>query len=355
MKEMLFDPVLLEDFCVKLFEKVAVPEKDARIISRALVVTDMRGIHSHGVVRIARYMDCVLCGGIKPAAEPIVEEESASHLRISANGGLGIAASYKATEMLIRKAQESAISIATVTHSDHFGAAGLYSLMMAEAGLIGYSMGNTCPLMAVTGGTSKIIGNNPFSCSCPAGKYRAVLFDICMSVAANGKLILAAEEGKSIPDGYLLTKDGKPTNDPSEIYKGGIMLPVGDHKGYGFAVMVEMMTSLLGGDGLLSSIHSWNTVPGRDAGSAHCFMAINPKYFGGLEPFVARTEKMIDELKSSNLAPGVDKIRYPGEKEFDKEALAAEKGLLLPVASLHELARAAKIAGLEKELELLGK
>lgn len=340
-----FDAAGLKRFTKNVFVSAGIPAEDAEMIAEVLVVTDMRGIHSHGVVRTARYLDCVQAGGIQPAAELQIMEESPSHLRVSAAGGLGIPASVRTTEKLIAKGKQNPIAIATVNHSDHYGAAGYYALRCAEEGLIGFSMSNTLPLVAIAGGASPAIGNNPFAYACPAGKYRAVLFDICMSVVASGKIEIAAQENKEIPFGWILDPEGKPTNDPHHIGHGAVLLPFGGHKGYGIAVMVEMLASVLSNSGILSGINSWNMIPGQDSNTGHCFMTINPAFFGGLENFVSRTEGMIDELKTCKKAPGVDKIFYPGEIEFAKEADAAKNGIMLSEASVSELKRAAVLAG----------
>lgn len=338
-----FDAGKLKEFTKQVFVSARIPENDAEMMAEVLVTTDMRGVHSHGVVRSARYIDCIFSGGIQPAAQLEILEESASHLRVSAAGGLGIPSSVKTTEKLIEKAKHVPIAIATVNHSDHYGAAGYYAMRCAEEGLAGFSMSNTMPLVAVSGGASAGIGNNPFAYACPAGKYRAILFDVCMSVVASGKIEIASKEHKKIPFGWILDKEGNPTDDPDQIYKGAVMLPFGGHKGYGIAAMVEMMTALLGNSGLLSGVKSWNMVPGQDSNTGHCFMAINPAFFGGLEGFVARTEQMIDELKSGKKTAGTEKIFYPGEIEFEKEREALEKGVPLTDASIQELKRAAEL------------
>jgi len=216
----------------------------------------------------------------------------------------------------------------------------------AEAGLVGFCMSNTCPLMAPTGGASLRIGNNPFAYSAPAGKYRAVLFDICMSMVACGKVEIAAAENHKIPLGWMLDKHGNPTDDPKQYFDGGLMLPFGGHKGYGLAFMVEIMTAILGQAGTLSEVKSWNTVPERDANTGHCFIVINPEFFGGLSQFEARMEHMIAEIIQSPKAPGVERIYYPGEIEFQKEADAKENGVILPEASVEQLRRALKLVNL---------
>ncbi len=324
-----------------------VPAERAESLAEVLLYADMLGIHSHGVMRIARYIECIRSGGIHPLAPLQILEESPCMMRVSANGGLGIPASCEVIRRLIKKAGSQALAAASVSHSDHYGAAGYYALKLAENGLIGFSMSNTCPLIAVTGAAAAGIGNNPFAYAAPAGRYRAVLFDVCMSVVASGKIQLAADNGKPIPEGWILDCTGKPTTDPKEIYNGAIMLPFAQHKGYGFAVMVELLSGVLSGAGILDGVHSWNMIPGEDANTGHFFLAINPKFFGGLETFVSRTEEMIDKLHSAPTLEGVKQIYYPGELEFQSEARALKDGIDLPQSAGEALAKAAAAVGIQ--------
>lgn len=225
----------------------------------------------------------------------------------------------------------------------------------AEAGLIGFCMSNTCPLMAPTGGASLRIGNNPFAYSAPAGRYRAVLFDICMSTVACGKVEIAAAENRKIPLGWMLDRNGNPTDEPKEYFNGGLMLPFGGHKGYGLAIMVEIMTAILGQAGTLSEVRSWNTTPSQDANTGHCFVTVNPECFGGLKQFESRMEHMISEIVNSPKAPGVEKIYYPGEIEFMKETDAGKNGVILPDASVEQLRRASELVDLTFSLTPINK
>ena len=335
----------LKEKVVGICRAGGIPAADAEMIADVLVTTDMRGIHSHGVVRLARYLDCIRAGGIKPAAEPVVLNESASSIMASADGGLGIPASVKIVRRLLDKAEKCAIAVATINHSDHYGAAGYYAMMAADRGFVGFSMSNTCPLVAPTGGRAAAIGNNPFAYAAPGGRHRAVLFDVCMSKVAAGKLVIAAEAGKKIPTDWILTKDGKATDDPNEIWHDAVMLPFAEHKGYGFATLVETMTGVLAMSGMLGGVHSWNTQPGRDADTGHCFIVVNPAFFGGIEAFKARVDAMIDELKACPTVEGAKEVLYPGELEWRREAAALADGVELPEASASELARAERDVG----------
>lgn len=342
-----YDVGQLKAKTAEIAERAGVPPADAAMIADVLVTADARGISSHGVVRLARYIDCIRAGGIKPAAELEILNESPNSLMVSAAGGLGIPAAVKTMDRLLEKAKAQAISIATVSHSDHYGAAGYYAMMAADRGLVGFSASNTCPLVAPTGGRAATIGNNPFAYAAPGAKHRAVLFDVCMSKVAAGKLVIAAEAGQKIPEGLILTKEGRPTTDPGEIWHDAVMLPFAEHKGYGLAVMVEMMTGVLGMAGMMAGVHSWNTQPGRDADTGHSFVVVNPEFFGGAEAFRARIDAMIDELKACPPCEGSAEVLYPGELEWRREAKALAEGVNLPAASIAELNRAAKMAGVE--------
>ena len=162
-----------------------------------------------------------------------------------------------------------------------------------------------------------------------------------MSKIAAGKLEIAMGAGKSVPEGLILTADGEPTTDPSHVWKGAVMLPFAEHKGYGFAVMVELLTAALGMSGMMSGVNSWNMQPGRDADTGHTFIVVNPAFFGGTDAFRSRVDAMIDELKRCPLAAGAKEILYPGELEWRREAAAKAEGIELPEASIKELERAA--------------
>ena len=249
---------LLIDKCHEIFMKAGIPEADAALLTDVLVTTDMRGVNSHGVMRSASYLDCINAGGIRAIAEPQVLSETPASFQVSAAGGLGIPAACKTMRRVIEKCSEQAVVCATVNHSDHYGAAGYYAMMGAEAGLLTFSMSNTCPLVAPTGGRAATIGNNPFAYAAPGERHHAVLFDVCMSKVATGKIAIMAKDGKPIPPDWMLDRNGAPTTDANEVYHGGVMLPFAEHKGYGFAVMVELLTGVLAMSGMMDEVKSWN-------------------------------------------------------------------------------------------------
>ena len=340
----------LKQKCLEIFTRAGISEGDATLLTTVLVTTDMRGVYSHGVLRIASYLDCLSAGGILPNTEIKILSESPASLQVSAAGGLGIPASYKTMSRVIEKCKEQAVVCATVNHSDHYGAAGYYAMMGADAGLLTFSMSNTCPLVAPTGGRAHTIGNNPFAYAAPGQKHHAVLFDVCMSKVASGKIAIMAQEGKPIPSDWILDRNGNPTTDGNEVFHGGIMLPFAEHKGYGFAVMVELMTGVLAMSGMMDEVKSWNKKPGRDSNTGHCFIAINPSFFGGIDRFRQRVDEMIDRLKACPPADGVQEVLYPGELEERRVADALKNGIPLPEPSRKELLRAAQTTGVSLDI-----
>ncbi len=348
-----YDVTPLRRYCTEIFLRAGIPAEDAELTSAALVLTDMRGINSHGVLRAAHYITCIQAGGLRPDGRLEVTADGGGFLRLSAAGGMGIPAAMRATDLLIEHARTQAIAIATLNHSDHYGAAGLYAQRCSDAGLIGFSMSNTCPMIAVTGAAAKGIGNNPFAYAAPGRRHRGILFDVCMSVVASGKIQIAAAENKKIPLGWIVDREGQPTDDPQQIYHGGSFLPFAGHKGYGFAVMVELLAGILANAGILSEVRSWNKTPGRESNTGHCFLAINPDFFGGEEFFRQRIDQMIDSLASAPKAPDCAHILYPGEIEFNHEADALEHGVPLPEPSVDELKKAGKLVGLPFTLPAL--
>jgi LDH2 family malate/lactate/ureidoglycolate dehydrogenase len=332
----------LEAWCAKVMEAAGVNDGDARLIAGVLVNADMRGVFSHGCRRLEGYVDCIKTGGIKPNAVPFLEVEGDSYALVNAGQGLGIPVSVYAMNLAKKKAKKAGITIINVKNSHHHGACGYYSLMCADDGMIGLAMSTGDVIMAAYGGSSPVIGNNPFSYALPAGKYRAVCYDIAMSVVAAGKVSIAADMGKKIPEGWILSPDGGPTTDPEDYARGGALLPFGGYKGYGLSVMVESLGGILSGAALLKDIHAWNHNPEIGGGVGHCFIAIEPKLLNPELDLPAQTEKMIEELTGAAKAPGADRIYFPGQIENEKEEGAKKNGIELPEASENALKRASQ-------------
>lgn len=343
----------LMEYCVAALRSVEVPQEDAAQIAQVLTSADERGVHSHGVVRMQGYVSCLQSGGIKAESERKIVTDGASFALLDAGQGLGIPISVYAAQLAAQKAEENGIAIVNVRNSHHHGACGYYAMQIARGGKIGIAMSTGDVIMAAAGTAENSIGNNPFSYAVQAGKYGMICYDIAMSSVAMGKIAMAAEEGRAIPLGWMIDKEGQPTTNPNAYMDGGVLLPFGGYKGAGLAMMVEELAGVLSGAALLKDIHAWNTDPAHGGNVGHCFIAIDPRRIVPGLDIQAQNEKMIEQIRARKKAPGVQRIYFPGEIEQECETRAKQEGIALPVASEHALRRVSQLTGIVFRPEML--
>ncbi len=313
---------------IDIFCKANLTREDAEIITSVLLETEMRGVFTHGFIRLARYVNCMKSGGISPVCNYKIEYDSPSWAVVDGNDSLGIVISYKAMKLAMEKAKATGVGIVNVKGSHHFGAAGYYTSMCADNDMFGMSMSNGDILIAATGSGEKTIGNNPFSYAFPANKYGKIVYDIAMSLVSDQKIIRMEKDGGTLPEGWIIDKDGKSTTDPADYMKGGTLLPFGGYKGYGLALMVETMAATLSGAAMTKNVHAWNTDANCGGNVGHFFMALDISKLGDPDQYKKRVDDMIDEIKASKKAAGVDTIYYPGEIEMNKMAKCISDGYI---------------------------
>ena len=331
----------------EIFMKAGLEASDAEIITDVLLETEMRGVFTHGFLRLEWYIDCILAGGIHTDGDIATVYDSPSWASVDGKDNLGIVVSYKAMKMAMQKAKETGVGIVNVRGSHHFGAAGYYTSMCADNGMVGMSMSNGDVLIAATGSRVRTIGNNPFSYAFPAKKYNKIVYDIAMSHTSDRKVVQFAKEGKSLPEGWIIDKDGRPTTDPCDYEKGGTLMPFGGYKGYGLAMMVETLAATLSGAAMTKNVHAWNKNPEEGGNVGHFFMALDISRLGDPDAYRARVDAMIDEIEDSEKAVGVDKIYYPGEIEMEKlQKCLAEGALEIADETMLSVHNAAKKVGL---------
>ena len=319
----------LEKYITDIFTKAGASQEGAGMVSEVLTKAELRGITSHGVSRIPNYIERVELELVDPDPEIKIINETPITALMDGGFGLGQIVATKAMELAIKKAKKTGVGIVSVRKSHHYGIAAHYSEMAAKEGMIGFTCSNVTALMAPPGGASKAIGNNPLSFAFPAGKNFPIIFDMACSAVAQGKLIVADMNHKSIPEGWAVDVNGLPTTDPAEGLKG-FLLPAAGAKGYGLAVVMETLAGVLSGAAVaknLSSIRN-DLVNKQDCG--HFFMAINIETIDDLNAFKERIDKFIDEMKEGKKATGSDEIFMPGEIELRKEVKAKEEGINIP-------------------------
>lgn len=332
----------LREFCVDVFRNLGVPDEDASITADVLIVADQRGIGSHGVQRLRRYVVGLRSGYIKPTANIMIIKETANTLLLSGGQGLGQVIGYRAMRAVIDKAVKNNVALALVRDSNHYGIAGYYPMMALEYGLIGISLSNTTPGVTPTFSRERILGTNPIAVAVPAGKEKPFVLDMATSTAPFGKIEIYHREGKKIPLTWATDAEGNATDDPSSVLQNmsqlnyGGLLPLGGaseenggHKGYGLALLVDILCGVLAG-GLFGPNLYRATVKGEPSTKlSQLFAAIRIDAFIDPAVFKNAMDEYIRILKNSEKAIGQKRVYIHGEKEFEKYQKQKIKVLIL--------------------------
>ena len=311
----------LKEFVKQVFMKYGVPEADAEVTADNLVTADLRGIESHGVQRLKRYIDGIKLGGVKVKPNIKIVKEGASYALIDGGSGLGQVVSWKAVQTVVEKAKKNDVAIVGVYMSQHFGISGYWALKIMEHDLIGISLTNSRPLVAHTGSLVKMIGTNPIAFAAPKKTPPPFVLDMATSIVPSGKLEVYRRKEKPIPEGWGIGSDGEIERNPIKVLKEGALLPLGGlgeilagHKGYGLSLMVDVLSGIL--TGAAWSLHIGQTQSKEPANVGHFFMAINIEAFTPLEKFKERMDEMVNTLKSAQKHPDFDRIWIAGEKSY---------------------------------------
>jgi len=318
VEKVLLDKDVLREYFTELLTRRGIDQRDAEATIDVLLSADLRGIDSHGVLRLAVYLKRLDLGLMAKENNIKIEADSENFVVIDGGNYLGPVAAKLAMEKAIEKAQSRTIGLALVRNNHHYGACCYYTMMSAERDMLGFTTTNTVALMAPTGGKRRVIGNNPFSFAAPAGKYKPFVLDIAMSNVAAGKILLARKNGKPIPLGWALNKEGEPTQDAYEGFEGGgMLLPVGGHKGYGMAVMLDILSGVLTGSAFGTQVKALQDYETKDPiGTGHMMAALNIDHIIGIDTFKRRMDQLIEEIKGCDRAKGVEEIFIPGEIEY---------------------------------------
>ena len=342
----------LRNFATEALTKVAVPYKDAAIIADTWVEADLRGIDTHGVLRLAPYMKMFSEGNINPQPNFSIVKETPITALIDADDAAGNLASFWAAEIAIEKAKNSGAGIVGVKNSTHNCMLAYYPMMALEHDMIGLMTTNVPPQVPAYGGMTKILSTNPYAAAIPAGDELPVVVDMATTLVALGKVRLSATLGKKIPLGWGLDKNGEPTDDPNEILTGGGFLAwLGGPKGYALAVLANILSGVLTG----GSFGPQNFPPYSTAEygnqlvrEGHFIMVLRIDSFMPVDKFKSRMDAMIREIKASEPAKGFSRVYLPGEPEFENKSQRMKTGIPLSHAVWE------KLVGVKNKFELLG-
>jgi LDH2 family malate/lactate/ureidoglycolate dehydrogenase len=313
------------------------PPANAARTAEVMAWADLHGIDSHGISMIPPYRDAHRAGRVRMDAAPRIERETPVSALIDGDGGLGYVPSRMAMEAAIERARGIGIGAVGVRNSGHVGACGFYAKMASDAGMIGFVTTATSTVQAApTGSTQPILGTDPIAFAAPTGDDEPFLLDMATTTVAYGRVRNKANEGLLIPLGWVLTRDGVPSTDPHEIFgKGGTMTLLGgspeggSHKGYGLAVMVNILSSCLTGAALITDPGSAERQGGRDIG--HFFLALRPTLFREEGAFEADVRRFRDTLRGATPMDAARPVQVAGDPERVKAAARQAGGI--PVAT----------------------
>lgn len=338
-----YRPERLLAFSCSVLESLGVPPEDARTTSQCLLLADLRGVDSHGMVRLPVYAGRLRAGVVKTRPEIRVEVRYAAAALVDGDNGLGPVVGMRAMEAAIDLARTSGIGLAGVRHSNHFGAGAFYVLRALEAGFIGSAVSNAPPHMAAFGGKGRFLGTNPFAIGIPAGEEPPLLLDASSSIAARGKIINAAHRNAAIPEGWAIDVEGRPTTDAHAALAGSV-LPFGGAKGSAISFIIDILSGVLTGAAFarhLNTLENLNAVQNL----GHVFMAYRTDLFLPPGEFQRRMDEILRMLKSAEPAPGVERVMAAGEVEFAAEARNRELGVPLQPEVVEQLAGLGKQVG----------
>lgn len=342
------EATVLTDFASRLLVAAGASHEEGDIVGASLVLSNLCGYDSHGVMRIPFYADMIAKKEAVPGAELTVVNEGPSILAANANWGLGRVQAGRLLDQLMEKAKQTGIAAGTLYNCSHAGRLGEYCELAAAEGLVSQFMVNThgaSRRVAAVGGTEPRLGTNPMAMGVPNGVEPLVL-DFSTSATAEGKVRVKAIAGEQCPPGWLLDSEGQPTTDPNSLYADppGTIRPMGGeqaYKGFGLALMIDLFCGALSG-GLVA-----REVPITPKGNCLFALVVSPDHFGGASHFAEQTAQLVDFVRSGKRLPGVDRITLPGDPERLTTARKRETGIPLDEENWQKLCEFAATVGVD--------
>ena len=343
----------LFDFTSHLLQKMGFTEDDSAQCARVFLAAEMRGISTHGVIRLADYFKLWEAGRINVTPNIHIVHESPSTAVIDGDDTIGMLPAFKAMNVAIAKARTVGTGWVAVRNSSNLGIAGYYAMMALEHDMIGFACTNASPLVAPTFSAAPMLGTNPIAVAIPAGQQPPFVADFATTPVTRGKFTVAAKKGEKIAFGYAQDAAGHPTDDPTAIERGGSMLPLGgdrehgSHKGYCLGAIVDILAAVLSGANFgpfVPPMMSYLPLLEQKSGEGwgHFFGAMRVDAFMSATEFKTRMDKWIETMRSARPVEGHDRVLIPGDPERENEERIAREGIsLLPqiVADLEMIAK----------------
>ena len=322
------EPEELKRLTVKRLREAGVSQRDAQIVADVLVFADLRGVHSHGVLRVEHYLHRIRRGGINLHATYEVQWLKPSVGLLDAQGGLGHVSTKLATEEAIERARTEGISLVGIKNNSHCGALAYYIQLALDARMASISCVHTDIRMVPYGGARAYFGTNPFAFGFP-GRKDSILLDMATTEIAWGKILTAREKGIPLQEGWAFDTEGNPTTDP---FQAEYLTPFGGAKGYGIAVMVEALTGLLIGGVFGPHLNRMYEDLDSYRDLSNFILVIDPAVYDPSGGFLDRTQRMIEEVHAIPPASGFERVMVPGEIETRIMEQYQREGIPIPAA-----------------------
>jgi LDH2 family malate/lactate/ureidoglycolate dehydrogenase len=324
----------------QIFEQVGMDSVDASLLADSLVFADLRGIHSHGVLRVPEYVEKLTTKGVNPKGKPHIVKSFGGCVVVDGGNSMGQIGMHFAMNEAIRRAEEHGIAAAAIRGSNHSGAMAYFAIQALPHDMIGIATTNALPTMAPWGGAEKIVGINPLGIAIPASTELPIVHDAAFSGSSHGKIRIHQQKGLPIPESWALDKEGNPTTDPAAALDG-LLRPIGEFKGVSLALIMGIFSSML--SGAAYGLELGNMVDGPRAGQdGHFVAAIKIAAFEEEDRFKARVDEAIRQLHDVRKAPGFERTYAPGEVEQLREREYLEDGIPLNEITLADLRRMAE-------------
>jgi hydroxycarboxylate dehydrogenase B len=344
-----FTPEKLRDIGYALFEAAGCSHENARAVVDHLVESNLFGHDSHGAIRFYEYVRAIRDGRFDPRAVPEVVTEHPCSAVVDAHNALGQVGATFATQLAIQKAREHGVSVVGLRNTSHIGRVGAYPLMAAREGFIGLifvNAGREGRKVTPFGGRDGRLSTNPIGFAAPREHAEPILLDMTTSVVADGKVRVAINQGKSLPEGWAVDSEGNPTTDPNRVRGDdpqGALLPMGGvvaHKGFGLSLACEILGGVLSGQGVAAN------EPVMVSNGVH-LTVYNITHFTDLPSYYKEVEALAAHVKSSRPSPGFDEILLPGEPEFRCARQRTESGISVDDTTWQKICEEGRAFGLD--------
>lgn len=332
-----------KSFCQSACRHYGMHARQASVMVDYMVRTDMLGLYTHGTYYLNMYLDKITAGGMDVSAKPEIVSQGSSWVIIDGHNGVPQAIVHTGIQQGIKKARETGLAYVGMRGSGHFGACGVYAVAAAEQGFLALCMSSTYPNMHAPGGKGSVIGNCPLAYAIPRAGKRPVFMDIALSTVSGTKVMRAKEAGTPIPHGWIYGYDGLPTTNYDEPYA---LAPMAEHKGYGLAVLVEVLCAVISGGGILKEQMLWHE-PGIVPNTSHCMFFLNVNDIINDKTYHDRLLQMTNGLTDAAETRSKEGPRLPGDRAWTCYEDAQRYGLALPDDILSRMLRLAERTGTE--------